>query len=59
MKRIPTKSQHTKLTLKKTILPPLLPGFEPATFRSRVRRFNQQAIPAFVEVVDIRVSFDL
>ena len=39
-------SQHTKLTLEKKILPPLLPGFELETFRSRVRRFNQQAIPA-------------
>ena len=40
------KSQHTNLTLEKKILPPLLPGFELATFRSRVRRSNQQAIPA-------------
>ena len=32
------KSQHKKLTLAKNILPPLLPGLEPATFRSRVRR---------------------
>ena len=31
------KSQHRKLTLEKKILPPLLQGFEPATFRSRVR----------------------
>ena len=30
------KSQHTKLTLEKKILPPLLPGFELAAFRSRV-----------------------
>ena len=34
------------LTLVKKILPPLLPGFELATFRSRDRRSNQQAIPA-------------
>ena len=40
------KSQHTKLTLEKKILPPLLPGFELATFRSQVRRCNQRAIPA-------------
>ena len=40
------KSQHTKLTLEKKILPPLLPGFELATYRSRVRRSYQQAIPA-------------
>ena len=32
--------------MKKKILPPLLPGFELATFRSRVRRSDQQAIPA-------------
>ena len=32
------KSQHTKLTLEKKILPPLLQGFEPATFQTRVRR---------------------
>ena len=46
MERTLNKSQHTKLTLKKKILPPLLPGFELATFRSRDRRFNQRAIPA-------------
>ena len=34
------KSQHRKLTLEKKILPPLLQGFEPATFRPRVRRFQ-------------------
>ena len=33
-------SQLRKLTLEKKILPPLLQGFEPATFRSRVRRTN-------------------
>ena len=38
MERTPNKSQHTKLNLEKKILPPLLPGFEVATFRSRVRR---------------------
>ena len=32
------QSQHRKLTLEKKILPPLRPGLEPATFRSRVRR---------------------
>ena len=46
MERTPDESQHTKLTLVKKILPPLLPGFENVTFRSRVRRSNQQAIPA-------------
>ena len=40
------KSQHIKLTLEKKILPPLLQGFEPATFRSLVRRSNHWAIPA-------------
>ena len=37
-------SQHTKLTPEKNVLPSLLPGFEHTTFRSRVRRSNQQAI---------------
>ena len=32
----PNKSQHTKWTLEKNILPLLLPGFELATFRSWV-----------------------
>ena len=40
------KSHHRKLTLEKKILPPLLQGFELATFRSRVRRSNHWAIPA-------------
>ena len=38
IERTPNKSQHTKLTLRKKILPLLLPGFELAAFRSRVRR---------------------
>ena len=46
VERTPNKSQHTKLTLEKKILPPLLPGFDLASFRSRVRRSNQQAISA-------------
>ena len=45
VERTPNKSRHTKCTLEKKILPPLLPGFEPATFRSRVRLSYQQAIP--------------
>ena len=45
VERTPYESQHTKLTLEKKILPPLLPGFEPAAFRSRDRRSYQQAIP--------------
>ena len=44
--RIRIKVSTVMLTLEKKILPPLLPGFELATFRSRVRRSNQQAIPA-------------
>ena len=40
------RQEHTKLTLEKKILQPILPGFELATFRLRVRRSNQQAIPA-------------
>ena len=32
------KNQHRKSTLEKKIFPPLLQGFEPATFQSRVRR---------------------
>ena len=42
VERTLSKSQHTKLTLEKKILPPLLPGFELANFRSRVRRFNKK-----------------
>ena len=40
------KSQHRKLTLEKKILPPLQPGLEPGTFRSRVRRSNHWGILA-------------
>ena len=40
------RSQHTKLTLKKKILPLLLLGFELTTFRSQVRRSNHWAVPA-------------
>ena len=46
VERTQNKSQHTKLTPEKKILPPLLSGFELATFRSRVRRSYQQATPA-------------
>ena len=53
VERTLNKSQHRKSTLEKKILPPLLPGFELATFRLRVRRSYQQAIPtAQVEVAD-------
>ena len=47
VERTQNQSHHTKLTLEKKILPPLLPGFELATFRLRVRRSNQQAFQAF------------
>ena len=46
MERTPNKSQHRKLPLEKKILPPLLPGFELAIFRLRVRRSNQLSYPA-------------
>ena len=39
-------SQHRNSTLEEKILPPFPPGLELATFRSRVRRSYQQAIPA-------------
>ena len=39
------KSQHRKMILEKKILPPLQQEFEPATFRSRVRRSNHWTIP--------------
>ena len=39
VERTPNKSQHMSW-LEKKILPPLLPGFELATFRSRVWRSN-------------------
>ena len=42
----PNQSQHTKLTLEKKILPQLLPRFKLATFQLRIRRSNQQAVPA-------------
>ena len=40
------KSLHRKLTLEKKLFSPLLPGLEPGTFRSRVRRSNHLAIPS-------------
>ena len=42
VERTPNKSQHTKLTLEKKILLPLLPGFELAIFRSRVVRSTKK-----------------
>ena len=46
MERTSNKSEHIKLTLEKKILPAAPAGIRTlATFRSRVRRSNQQAIP--------------
>ena len=45
------KIQHRKLTLEKKILPPLLQGFEPVTFRSRVRRSNHWAISVPIHTI--------
>ena len=43
------KSQHRKSTLENKILLPLLQGFEPATFQSRVRRSNHCSIKIEVQ----------
>ena len=51
--------ERTKLTLEKKILPLLLPGFELATFRSRVRRSNQQAIPDVYHTPFLSLSLSL
>ena len=40
------KSQHRKMIPEKKIVPPFLPGLEPAPFRSRVPHYNHWAIPA-------------
>ena len=58
MERTLNKSQHTKLTLEKKILPLLLPGFELATSRSRVRRSYQQAIPATSMCSHVKLTID-
>ena len=42
VERTPNKSEHTKLTVEKKILPPFLPGNELATFRSLVRYFTNK-----------------
>ena len=51
------KSQRRKLTLEKKILPLLLQRFEPATFRSRVRRSNHWAIPAPVHTSGMFLAY--
>ena len=53
VERTPNESQHTKLTLEKKILPPLLPGLELETFPSRVRRSYQPAIPTATTELNI------
>ena len=45
VERTLNKSQRTKLTLEKKILPPLQSWFELATFQSQVQRSYQQAFP--------------
>ena len=45
MERTPNMSKHTKLILEKKILPPLLPGFELAAFRSRVNCKLSRLLP--------------
>ena len=57
VERTLSKSQHTKLTLEKKFRLPLLPGIELATFRSRVRRSCQRAIPAAVYEAVKQVTF--
>ena len=52
VERTPNESQHTKLTVKKKILPPLLLGLELATFGSRVRRFPNKLSRLPVKIVE-------
>ena len=51
------KSQHGKSTLENKTLPPLLQGFEPATFQSRVRRSNLWAVPAHVHTSGMFLAY--
>ena len=53
--RYRNKIQHRKLTLDKNILPPLLQGFEPATFQLRFRRSNHWAFRAFFSILVVLV----
>ena len=48
------KSQYRKLTLEKKIFLPFLPGLEPGTFRSRVRRCATELSPR----LDMRCYLD-
>ena len=57
--RYRNKSQHRKLTLEKKILPPLLQGFKPVTFRSWVRHSNHwvvTTIPSQLHHISITCS---
>ena len=53
------KSQHRKLTLEKKILPLLLRGFEPATFRSRDRRSSYHRSHSSQSSLHIPVTFSV
>ena len=60
VERTPNKSQHTKLTPEKKILPTLPPGFELGTFRSRVRRsYHKLSRPPLWKTRKRRNIFDL
>ena len=51
------KSQHTKLTLEKKILPPLLLGFELATFKTCVRCCYYHGIKAWMNyIVNVNIK---
>ena len=56
LERTPNKSQHTKLTLEMKILLRLLPEFETATFRSRVRLGTSRRWTCVVKLVSYRVT---
>ena len=45
------ESRHGKLTMEKKTIPPHLPGIEPATFRSRVRRCTTELSPLCMDRV--------
>ena len=47
MEQTPNKSQHTKLTLEKNILSPLLPGFELTNLSITSPSLDRQASPAW------------
>ena len=61
VERILNKSLNRRLTLEEKILLPLLPGFELATFRSRVRRSTNKLswLPPPMWSPDIMIKFVL